>query len=78
MALVARGLDMDQLRSRSALSRAAGAVEQALAWPHDAVGRALGRGWVLVPGAIPALLVASWLAWGAALYAFASVVRRRA
>ncbi|CAN5294611.1 hypothetical protein BH24GEM2_BH24GEM2_17760 [soil metagenome] len=46
-AVLTFGSDLDQLRSRSALSRAAGVVYNVLWFPHDAIGRALPPGAVL-------------------------------
>ena len=69
VAILAEGTDLDQLRSRSRLSRAAGVVSDVLWGPHDALLRSLPSGSVTRPGVVPGVLVASSLFWGLALYA---------
>lgn len=68
-ALLTYGLDLDRLRSRSAVSRAAGVVYDVLWYPHDAFLRALPSGAITRPGVVPAVLVGSSLFWGVSLYA---------
>lgn len=67
VALVAHGLDLDQLTSRSAASRAAAHVDRMLWAPYHWVGRQLGSDIVRLRATTPALLAANALAWGAAL-----------
>jgi hypothetical protein len=76
LAILAFGLDMDQLRSRSAVSRAAGVLYDFFWWPHDAFLRALPSGAILRPGVIPAVLVGHSLVWGIALYGLWRLVKR--
>ena len=75
-ALTAYGADLDRLRSRSALSRAGGAVYDVLWFPHDAVIRALPPGALHRPGVVPAVLVGHSLAWGLALALLWGALRR--
>ena len=67
VALVAHGTDLDQLTSRSALSRHAAAVDRVLWGPYHWVGKQLGPDFARAPAGTPALLVANALAWGGAL-----------
>jgi len=77
IAVVAFGRDMDQLRSRSAWSRAAAAVHEVLWFPHDTALRALPNDWLAHNTyVIPVALVLNSLAWGAVLYSSWQVVRR--
>jgi hypothetical protein len=69
IAVVAFGLDMDQLRSRSAWSRGAAAVHDILWFPHDMALRALPNDWLAHHTyAIPVALVLNCLVWGTLLY----------
>ena len=69
VALTAFGSDMDRLRSRSALSRAAGVLNDLLMLPHDRFMRAIPNHWIVdYPWLIPAALAANSLVWGVALY----------
>jgi hypothetical protein len=77
LAILAFGVDMDQLRSRSAVSRTAGVFYDFFWWPHDAFLRALPSGAILRPGVIPAVLIGHSIAWGIALYGVWRVVGRR-
>lgn len=74
-ALVARGLDMDQLSSRSALTEAAAALSRLLWALHDAVGRSLGGEVLRMPGVIPGMILANALVWGAAIDALLRIVK---
>ena len=77
IAITAFGSDLDQLRSRSALSRGAAAVHDVLWWPHDAGLRALPNGWLSHNlYAIPLAVVINSLVWGTALYALWQSLRR--
>jgi hypothetical protein len=76
-AVVAFGFDLDQLRSRSAVSRVAGVVHDFLMVPHDALIRSLPRGTLGLPGLVPALMVLHSLAWGGMLYALWRFLRTR-
>ena len=81
VAVLAFGLDLDQLRSRSVVSRIAGYVNDVLQYPHDTILRSLPPGAILRPAVIPAVLLASSILWGIALYAIwraARVARREA
>lgn len=72
---IAQGLDFDQLRSRSIVSRTAGVVHDVLMAPHTAVIRAMPNRWLTqgrVP-VIPLLLLGHSAVWGIAL---AGVVSR--
>ena len=75
VAIVAEGTDLDQLRSRSRLSRAAGEVSDVLWGPHDALLRSLPPGSVTRPGVVPGVLVASSVFWGLALYGAWAAIR---
>jgi hypothetical protein len=75
--MMAHGIDFDQLRSRSALSRAAGPLHDALMLPHGLLLRALPRGAILRPGVVPAALFGHSVAWGMALFLLARAVRPR-
>lgn len=78
IAVVAFGPDMDQLRSRSAWSRAAAAVHDVLWFPHDAVLRAVPNAWLVRNTyVVPLALVLNSLAWGTALFLTWRAVRRR-
>jgi hypothetical protein len=78
VALLAHGMDLDQLTDRSAISRAAAVVDRVLWAPYNWAGRQLGADLARVRGATPALLVANTLAWGAALGTlWRLLVRRR-
>ena len=69
IAIVARGLDMDQLRSRSPWSRSAAAVHDVLWFPHDSALRALPNDFIAHNTyVIPIALVLNSLAWGTVLY----------
>lgn len=68
--IVAFGTDMDQLRSRTAVSRAAASVHDVLWWPHDSALRALPNDFVSHHTYfIPTALVLNSLVWGSAAYA---------
>jgi hypothetical protein len=77
-AIVTYGTDLDQLRSRSAISRAVGVVNDILSFPHDAIIRAVPRPWLIThPGlVVPTALIVSSLLWGIALYAAWRGVRK--
>jgi hypothetical protein len=77
VALVAHGTDLDQLTGRSAVSRAAAAVDRLLWGPYQWIGRQLGPQAARMPGATPALLVANALAWGAMLATVRQLLFRR-
>ena len=78
IAIVARGLDMDQLRSRSPWSRGAAAIHDVLWYPHDSALRALPNDWLAHNTYIvPIALVLNSLAWGTMLYALWQTFRRR-
>lgn len=64
-AFVARGWDMDQLRERSQLSRAAGVVQDVLWAPHDAALALIGHDPLRIPGIVPGLIVLNMLVGGA-------------
>ena len=76
-AFLTYGPDLDQLRSRSAVSRVAGVVHDVLWYPHDALLRALPPGSITRPGVVPAVLVGSSLAWGIVLWGLWHAGRRR-
>lgn len=75
VAVLAFGLDLDQLRSRSALSRIAAHFNDFLQYPHDTILRSLPSGAILRPGVVPGVLVGSSLLWGIALYSLWRAVR---
>ena len=78
IAVVAFGRDMDQLRSRSAWSRAAAAVHEVLWFPHDTALRALPNDWLAHNTyVIPIALVLNSLAWCTLLYMLWQALRRR-
>jgi len=78
IATMAFGLDMDQLRSRSAWSRGAAAIHDVLWFPHDAALRALPNDWLVRNRyVIPLALVLNSLAWGTMLYLLWQASRRR-
>jgi hypothetical protein len=67
-AFVARGWDLDRLRSRSRLTEAAGVAHDALVYPHDALLRAIPNAWLIrSPEIIPLAIVANSLLWGGVL-----------
>lgn len=70
------GADLDQLRSRSALSRWAGVLHDVLWYPHDAFLRALPAASFTRPMVVPAALIGNSLVWGAGLYLLWRVARR--
>jgi hypothetical protein len=77
IAIVARGLDMDQLRSRSVWSRVAAAIHDVLWFPHDSALRALPNDWLAHNTYfIPIALVLNCLAWGTMLYLVWRAFRR--
>jgi hypothetical protein len=78
VAVLAYGPDMDQLRSRSAVSRAAGHVHDLLWFPHDAALRALPNRWFVAHAKVvtPVLIVGNSLVWGLFLYGVRHGVRR--
>jgi hypothetical protein len=77
IAIVARGLDMDQLRSRSPWSRSAAAVHDVLWYPHDAALRALPNDWLAHNTYVISIaLVLNSLAWGTLLYVLWQAFRR--
>jgi hypothetical protein len=77
IAVIAFGADMDQLRSRSAVSRSAAAVHDVLWAPHDVALRLIPNAWLVRNTyVIPLALVANSLVWGAALAALARWFRR--
>ena len=78
IAVIAFGPDMDQLRSRSAFSRAAAAVHDVLWFPHDAAMRQIPNAWLIRNRyVIPLAIVINSLAWGLVLYAAGQFVRMR-
>ena len=78
IAIVARGPDMDQLRSRSPWSRGAAAIHDVLWYPHDSALRALPNDWLAHNTYIvPIALVLNSLVWGTMLYALWQTFRRR-
>lgn len=67
--VLAFGTDFDQLRSRSAVSRAAGVVHDVLWFPHDTALHAMPNVWLIrYPAIIPLAIVANSLVWGTVLY----------
>ena len=69
VAMTAFGADMDQLRTRSALSRVAGVLNDLLMLPHDRFMRAIPNHWLVDHRwLIPSAVVANSLLWGAVLY----------
>lgn len=76
-AFAAEGWDLDQLRSRSLFSQAAGVLHDALMYPHDAGMRALPNVWLVgnTP-LIPLAVLVNSLLWGLALYILWRVLRR--
>ena len=77
VAIVAFGLDMDQLRSRTVWSRGAAAIHDVLWFPHDAALRALPRDWLAHNTYFtPIAIVLNSLAWGTMLYAAWQVFQR--
>jgi hypothetical protein len=78
IATIAFGTDLDQLRSRSPVSRAAAAVHDVLWAPHDAALWVVPNGWLVRHrSVIPAALVLNSIAWGAALYGLWRMLHRR-
>ena len=75
---IAFGWDFDQLRSRSASSRAAAVVNDVLWFPHDAFMRAVPNGWMIANAraVIPGAIVANSLLWGIAICVALRLVRR--
>jgi hypothetical protein len=76
-AFAAEGWDLDQLRSRSQFSQAAGVLHDVLMYPHDAAMRALPNAWLAgnTP-LIPLAVIVSSLLWGAVLYGAWRVLNR--
>ncbi|HEX6576602.1 MAG TPA: hypothetical protein VF042_16660 [Gemmatimonadaceae bacterium] len=75
IAVLAFGVDLDQLRSRSPLSRAAANVHDVLWWPHDHALRALPHDWIAHHTYfIPIALVLNSLVWGTAIYVVAIAI----
>lgn len=70
VAVAAFGTDMDQLRSRSPWSRAAGVVHDLLWLPHDTALRALPNAWLVrgAPFLVPGAIAANSLLWGLLLH----------
>ena len=67
--VAAEGLDLDQLRSRSAFSEAAGVVSDLLWLPHDVAVRSIPNAWITGSRAVtPALIAGNSLLWGAVTY----------
>lgn len=78
IAMIAFGTDMDQLPSRSPVSRVAAEIHDALWFPHDSAMRAVPNAWVIRnTWAIPAAIVVNSLVWGTGLWAVSLLVRRR-
>jgi hypothetical protein len=78
IAVVAFGADMDQIRSRSALSMVAATVHDVLWAPHDAALGALPNDWLVrFRYIIPVALVLNSVAWGMFLYIAWATLRRR-
>jgi hypothetical protein len=68
-AFVGFGWDMDQLRSRSAVSRAGAAISETLMYPHDAALRQVPNAWLIRNlWIIPSALLLHSLLWGAFLF----------
>ena len=67
IALLAHGSDLDQLTSRSALSRAAAVVDRLLWGPYHWIGRRLQPDPTMMRLTTPVLLLANALAWGSVL-----------
>jgi hypothetical protein len=77
IAILAFGTDMDQLRSRSPLSRGAAAVHDVLWLPHDSALRAVPNAWLIRNTyVIPLAIVINSLLWGALLCALWRFSRR--
>lgn len=77
IAIIAFGADMDQLRSRSAASRAAAAVHDVLYLLHDATLRSMPHPWMIRNRwIVPVALVANSVMWGTALYAVSRMILR--
>ena len=80
-AVAAEGWDMDQLRSRSSVSSAAGVVHDILMYPHDEAMRAIPNAWLVRhSGIIPLAFLANSLLWGIACWSVwwgAGIARRR-
>ena len=76
VAVAAFGADMDQLRSRSAISSAAGVLTDLLMLPHDRFMRSLPVHYVVdYPWLIPSALLGNSLLWGVVLYGAWRLVR---
>lgn len=68
-AFVAEGWDLDQVRSRSSLSTAAGVLHDVLMFPHDAALRSIPNAWLVRnPYVIPSAILVNSLVWGVVLY----------
>lgn len=76
IAMVAHGTDMDQLTSRSALSRAAAVVDRLLWGPYHWAGRILDPDPRQMHLTTPLLLALNTCAWGALLAAAWQVLWR--
>jgi hypothetical protein len=79
MGALSQGLDFDQLRNRSVVSRAATPVADFLMAPHGAVIRAMPNRWLTQRHfpVIPIWLVTHSLLWGAAIASIILGVRQR-
>lgn len=76
-AVVAKGWDMDQLRSRSPASQIAGVIHDVLMYPHDSGLRALPNAWLAGNlHVVPLAIVLNSLLWGVALYGLWCAMRR--
>ena len=76
VAILAHGTDLDQLTSRSAMSRAAAALDRVLWAPYRAFGRAVRPDPDQMPLFTPMVLMLNALAWGAAFAAGARLAVR--
>ena len=78
IAFTAFGLDMDQLRSRSRISRVAAAAHDVLWFPHDAALRQIPNDWLIRnTWVIPLALIANSLVGGALLFGLWTLFARR-
>jgi hypothetical protein len=73
------GLDFDQLRSRTWLSRSAGVIHDVLWFPHDTVMRAMPIHWKIANArwVTPSAILANSVLWGAAIAALRIAATRR-
>ena len=76
VAILTYGTDLDQLRSRSTVSRVSGVVYDIVWYPHDAIIRAIPNATLIRPGVIPSVLVGASLLWGCAAWLLLAAVGR--